>query len=100
VSRAVLGGTLDPDEALERIPRIAVSPLGHPPDLAPWCFLWEGLHPDDYRTLESGQREAEARCLVMAWSTCPPEGTTSALPGVLALEPRAPPTSERQIGAV
>jgi hypothetical protein len=74
VSRAILAGGISADQALDRIHRRVVTPLGHPPDLAPWCFVWEGLHPDDYRTLDPIQQEAEARRLAEAWASYPPEG--------------------------
>jgi hypothetical protein len=50
VSRAFLAGTMKADEALEMVHRSAVTPLGHPADLAPWCFVWESLDPADFRT--------------------------------------------------
>jgi hypothetical protein len=68
VSRAILDGSLPTDDALDRIHRRVVTPLGHPPDLAPWCFVWEGLHPADYRTLDPRQQEEEARRLATAWA--------------------------------
>src|SRR5688572_29891967 len=45
VSRAILAGTSETADALELIHRHVVSPLGHPSDLQPWCFVWEGLAP-------------------------------------------------------
>ncbi|HET6837089.1 MAG TPA: hypothetical protein VFH24_03540, partial [Gemmatimonadales bacterium] len=68
VSRAFLAGSIAADDALDRIHRRVVTPLGHPPDLAAWCFVWEGLHPDDYRTLEPAQQEQEARRLAIVWA--------------------------------
>jgi hypothetical protein len=49
VSRALLAGKLKPQEALDRVHQRVVNPLGHPSDLTPWCFVWEGLDPTDYR---------------------------------------------------
>lgn len=72
VSRAILAESVAADDALDRIHRRVVTPLGHPPDLAPWCFVWEGLHPDGYRTLEPAQQEEEARRLAIAWASRPP----------------------------
>lgn len=74
VSRAILAGGIPADQALDLIHRRAVTPLGHPPDLAPWCFVWEGLHPDDYRTLDPIQQEKEARRLAETWAAYPAEG--------------------------
>jgi hypothetical protein len=73
VSRAMLAGDLSTDTALDQVHRRVVTPLGHPPDLAAWCFVWEGLHPDDYRTLEPDQQEAEARRLASLWAKGLPE---------------------------
>lgn len=44
--RALLRGELPPREALDRIHRRVVSPLGHPADLMRWCYLWEGNGPE------------------------------------------------------
>ena len=71
VSRALLAGAVEAREALDRIHRAVVTPLGHPSDLAPWCFVWEGLHPDDYRTLDNPETDSEARRLASAWATYP-----------------------------
>jgi hypothetical protein len=79
VSRAVLAGSLPAEDALERIHRRAVTPLGHPPDLAPWCFVWEGLHPDDYETLTPSQQEELALHLARTWASFPP-GFSEAAP--------------------
>ena len=73
VSRAILGGSIPAEQALDRIHRRVVEPLGHPPDLAPWCFVWEGLHPDNYRTLDSSEQEAEARRLAESWASYRPD---------------------------
>jgi hypothetical protein len=62
VSRALLAGTIDAEAALERIHARAVGPLGHPPDLAPWCYVWEGLDPRDYRSLPRWPRWPGERC--------------------------------------
>lgn len=69
VSRAILAGKVPTDVALERIHRWVVSPLNHPPDLAPWCFVWEGLHPTSYESLNPDQVAAEARRLASSWAS-------------------------------
>jgi hypothetical protein len=76
VSRSILDGSMPAHDALDRIHRRVVTPLGHPPDLAAWCFVWEGLHPDDYRTLEPEQQEEEARRLATAWVREIPDQST------------------------
>jgi hypothetical protein len=76
VSRAMLAGNVQTDVALDRIHQRAVSPLNHAPDLAPWCFVWEGLHPSNYESLDPGQVEAEARRLAASWAEAyPPPGS-------------------------
>jgi hypothetical protein len=67
VSRFLLEGRVATDLALDRIHRWAVTPLNHPPDLAPWCFLWEGLHPTSYESLDPDQVAAEASRLASLW---------------------------------
>jgi hypothetical protein len=68
ISRAILAGTVMIGDALERIHQRAVGPLGHPPDLTRWCLLWEGLQPDDYRSLDDDEVEVEVRRLAGAWA--------------------------------
>ena len=48
---------------------MAVSPLGHPPDLVPGRFVWEGLDPADYHPFSDEEVEAAARCLASEWAT-------------------------------
>jgi hypothetical protein len=69
VSRALLAGRLEAEPALERIHRSVVSPLGHPPDLSPWCYAWEGLDDGDYRTLSAPEVTVVARRLASGWAT-------------------------------
>jgi hypothetical protein len=68
ISRAFLAGKVKTGDALERVHQRAVGPLGHPPDLTRWCLLWEGLQPDDYRSLDDDEVEAEVRRLASAWA--------------------------------
>ena len=68
ISRALLDRRLTSRDALDHIHERAVGPLGHPPDLTRWCLLWEGLQPDDYRSLDDEEVEAEARRLASAWA--------------------------------
>ena len=68
VSRAILAGTMTPARALDLIHRRAVSPLGHPSDLQSWCYVWEGLAPSDFRSLNAEAAEHEARTLAQAWA--------------------------------
>ena len=71
VSRAMLGGLIAPRVALNLVHTHAVGPLGHPPDLKPWCYVWEGLGPDDFRDLDAVQTDEEARSLAREWAGRP-----------------------------
>jgi hypothetical protein len=74
LARQVLAATLPAADAVSRMHRRVVTPLDHPADLMPWCYLWEGIDPNDFRDLaelseaEYGQlvREA-AQALVGGW---------------------------------
>lgn len=68
VSRAFLDGRITLQEALDNIHQDAVSPLGHPPDLASWCYVWEGLNPRDFSPLTGANLDAEARKLAAEWA--------------------------------
>jgi len=68
VSRALMAGRITSEEALDRIHQDVVSPLGHPADLAAWCFVWEGLGPMDYRRLTPADIDVEARRLAAEWA--------------------------------
>lgn len=68
VSRALLAGRITSEDALDSIHRLAVSPLGHPPDLAAWCFVWERLDPTDFRELPPSDVDREARRLAATWA--------------------------------
>jgi hypothetical protein len=89
VSRALIAGRVTPREALDRIHQHAVTPLGHPPDLSPWCFVWEGLAPTDYRELSAAEVDMEARRLAEVWARHP--GLSTRLPDDVArvADPRA-----------
>jgi hypothetical protein len=71
VSRSLRDGRTSPAQALDRVHEHAVSPLGHPDDLAAWCLVWEGLDPGDYRSLSPAEVEGEARRLAAEWARRP-----------------------------
>lgn len=71
VSRSLLDGRISADQALDQVHEHAVSPLGHPDDLSPWCFVWERLGPGDYRSLSPAEVEAGARHLAADWASRP-----------------------------
>ena len=68
VSRNLLDGRINSDQALDRVHEHAVSPLGHPDDLMAWCFVWERLGPGDHRSLSPAEVDAEARRLAGEWA--------------------------------
>ena len=68
ISRALIDGRIAIRDALDDVHERAVGPLGHPPDLTRWCLLWEGLQPDDYRSLDDQEVETEVRRLASAWA--------------------------------
>lgn len=49
-----------------------MNPLNHPPDLMPWCYVWEGLAPVDFRDLDAAELEEETRSLAEQWAGRPP----------------------------
>ena len=67
VSRSLLGGRINAEQALDQVHKHAVSPLGHPGDLSAWCFVWERLRPGDFRTLSPTEVDVEARRLAAEW---------------------------------
>lgn len=42
VAQAIVAGAIAPRDGAELIHARVVSPLEHPPDLMPWCYVWEG----------------------------------------------------------
>ncbi|HEX8211596.1 MAG TPA: hypothetical protein VF584_15595 [Longimicrobium sp.] len=68
VCRALLSGELDADTATEYIHSRVISPLDHPADLMPWCYLWEGNSaecdyvegPNTAHVIAEAQRWADA----------------------------------------
>jgi hypothetical protein len=60
VAGQIAVGEIPPAKGLERIHRWVVGPLGHPPDLSHWCYLWEGLDPEGFGELSEGARDALA----------------------------------------
>ena len=72
VSRALLAGTIQPADALDLIHSRTVTPLGHPDDLKPWCFIWERLDPSDYHSLDDAGVEQETRALAIEWARASP----------------------------
>jgi hypothetical protein len=68
VSRSLLDGRINPEQALDQVHEHAVSPLGHPDDLSAWCFVWERLSPGDFHSLSPTEVDVEARRLAGEWA--------------------------------
>jgi hypothetical protein len=63
VAADIVNGARDCEAALEAIHAMVVGPLGHPPDLMDWCYLWEGLEPGTFASLNAQQIDAAVRAL-------------------------------------
>lgn len=59
VAKAIVCGDLAPRPAAELVHRRVVSPLNHPEDLMPWCYVWEGNASDCSRSLKPHEEDAE-----------------------------------------
>ena len=69
MSRQLLAERVSARVALDRIHQFAVSPLNHPPDLASWCFAWEGLDDSrEYRIMTEMETAERARELATTWA--------------------------------
>lgn len=68
MSRSLLDGRINAEQALDQVHEHAVSPLGHPDDLSAWCFVWERLGPGDFRNLSPTEVDIEARRLAAEWA--------------------------------
>jgi hypothetical protein len=51
VAILITSGSLSPSEGVARAESEVVSPLGHPADLMPWCYLGSDLHPVTFSDL-------------------------------------------------
>jgi hypothetical protein len=63
VARGVLDGSLTTEDALHIVHTDVLGPLAHPPDLMDWCYLWEGLDPETFATLDQAGVERATRDL-------------------------------------
>jgi hypothetical protein len=61
LSRQLLDGMLELDTFLTTAHREVVTPLGHASHVGHWCFIDEGLHPEDFHELTPEERESVAR---------------------------------------
>ena len=63
IAHDILNGIRSPAAALELVHRTIVSPLGHPADLMPWCYLWGGLDPNTFASLDDEAIAEAAKAL-------------------------------------
>jgi hypothetical protein len=77
LARQISLGLLTPAEGVARMEREVVSPLGHPDDLMPWCFLGSDLHPETFGDLTGGPWDA----YVLALAENVLRGDTATEPG-------------------
>jgi len=63
VAREILLETRPVAEALETIHKQVLSPLNHPGDLMAWCYLWEGLDPETFASLDDAAIQQATRDL-------------------------------------
>ena len=63
IAREMLDGRRQPVDALQIIHSQVLTPLHHPEDLMPWCYLWEGLEPGTFASLTDSQRDEATRQL-------------------------------------
>ena len=63
IAQDIVNGARPAAEALDVIHTEVLGPLAHPEDLMPWCFLWEGLDPVTFNSLDDGTVAAAARAL-------------------------------------
>jgi hypothetical protein len=58
VAQELHDGHITADVAVERIHETVISPLHHPDDLMPLCYLWEGNTPDCAGSVDGPERDA------------------------------------------
>jgi hypothetical protein len=63
VAESIVTGVRSPSVALEVIHREVLGPLNHPLDLMPWCYLWEGLEPVTFASLDDAAIARAVRAL-------------------------------------
>lgn len=67
VARDMLNGKIPAQRATHLIHSRVVSPLNHPAEIQRWCYLWEGLHPDDFHSIEGDEHRAAVEAEARQW---------------------------------
>ena len=68
LAEELLAGVRPVDATLEVMHQMVVSPLNHPDDLRGWCFLWEGLTPDQpVESITGADRDRATRDFAARW---------------------------------
>jgi hypothetical protein len=82
VARAIVQGNLEPQAAVAQIHREVLTPFEHPTDLMAWCYLWEGLDPKDYSSLEGEALDQAIHQAAQQWAGGAAEqGAGGSVPG-------------------
>ena len=63
IAHDIVNGLRSVESALQVIHRQVLDPLNHPPDLMPWCYLWEGLDPLTFDSLDEDAIATAVRAL-------------------------------------
>jgi len=79
VAAAIVMRSIAPQVGAELIHSRVVSPLEHPPDLQPWCFVWEGNSADCSSVLEGEALDAEIFKVANDFSGVPKISKSSSL---------------------
>ncbi len=67
IARDIADGALSPQAGVHRIHSEVLAPFDHPADLMSWCFLWEGLRPGSYDSLDGAALDDVIRQTARAW---------------------------------
>ena len=63
----IAAGLREPEAAVEAIHREVLSPFDHPAEFSPWCYLWEGLDPVSFTSLEGDALASAIRETARQW---------------------------------
>jgi hypothetical protein len=67
ISWSIVRGEVAPRAGADLVHERVVGPLGHPHDLMPWCYVWEGNASDCSRQLGEHEQDAEITTLARRW---------------------------------
>lgn len=61
ISRKILADEISPERGADLIHSRVLSPFNHPADLLDWCYLSEGLHPQNFGQLVGDELDEAIR---------------------------------------